>query len=302
MNKTSILQPHRDVMIREKHTMNEPRDDFTDEPPRREDGIVGQSPASAHGYANPVDVAGTPQQSRKNWLLYVVGACLGIALLAALMIGLVITGLAKARHAAERSQSAHNLKQMTLALNNVATNTVSGNIPPAYGQFPIGSDRSASFFEHLLPYIEQAGLYGRRNPEDSVKTYIAPVDPRNHGMDGTISYGSNATVLTGQPRFPNSFGGRSATIICIMERSGLDGAHKWSNQSNYLGAPGTPPPFPQIGVDPSAYLDGSPQGFVSAGCLVGLADGSVRLVTKTQTNGWNWACDPALTGPQPSNW
>jgi hypothetical protein len=285
--------------------MNESRDDITNEPPRREDGIAEQPAAPAHGYDYPVDVATVLQQRKKKRLLLFLGVGVGIAILG-LLTGQAITFVAKVHEAADRTQSMNNLKQMTIAMNNIASNTTTNDIPPAYGAFPVGSSQSRSFFTHLLPYIIPSVPYGFYDTNSQmsfpVQTYIAAADSRNPQTNSTISYCSNATVLNGHPRLPGSFNGRIATIICVMERSGLDGAHTWSNQNSYLGAPGTSPPFPQIGVDPAAYLDGSPQAFVSAGCLVGFGDASVRLVTKTQSNGWNWACDPALTGPTPSDW
>ena len=134
--------------------------------------------------------------------------------------------------------------------------------PPhaSYGEWPAGSGHSLSFFAAVWPYIVQWDTTGTRpppGPDYPFKMYMAPADSRNPGTDGTISYCSNATVLSGRPRLPSSFYGKTATTVCVMERSGMDGAHTWSGQNNYLGAPGAPPPFPQIGVQPSAYLDGS---------------------------------------------
>ena len=94
----------------------------------------------------------------------------------------------------------------------------------------------------------------------------------------------------------------AVNTICIMERSGLDGAHKWTNANNVLGAPGNPPPFPQIGVAPAAYADTSPQGFTSSGCVVGMGDGSARVITNMQQNAWKWACDPANKSQVPADW
>jgi hypothetical protein len=222
----------------------------------------------------------------------------------ALTCGLAVTKLNAARAEADTATSTNNLRQMVLAVNNVSCCTAAGVIPPAYGVFP-GVEGKASFFFHLLPYIEQFDLY--KEPKDAlVKTYVVPLDRRNKGKDATISYASNATLLginpNESPCLPASFGGRTSSIIVVMERSGLDGAHKWNNDKNYLGKPGTPPPFPQIGVEPAKYKDGSPQGFTEAGCKVGLGDGSVRTVGPKSPNGWKWACNPRDENKQPADW
>jgi hypothetical protein len=282
--------------------MNESRDDITNEPPRREDGFAEQSTTSTYDDDYLVDPAELLRQRKRQRKWLIEGCSVGITLLVALLAGLAITFVTKARQEAQSRQERYNTKLIVLAMNNVASNTSTGDIPPSYGEVPVGSGHTASFFEHLLPFIDESGLNFSQQRDVPIKTYIAPHDPRNKGKDGTISYCSNATLLNGQPRLPQSFNGRTSSTICVMERSGLDGAHKWSNQNNYLGAPGQPPPFPQVGVDPSAYLDGSPQGFWPTGCFVGMGDGSSRYVTTSESNCWNWACDPALTGSQPSNW
>jgi hypothetical protein len=282
--------------------MSESREDITDEPPRREHGITGQAPASSNGYTYALDLAPALEKKRKKRLLYILVGSVGGGLLLLLVVGLVVVGVAKVREAAERSQSMNNLKQIMLSMNSVASNTSTGEIPSAYGEWPIGSGQSQSFFTAIIPYIQSWGPNYFQTGYEPVATYNAPADTRNPRTDDTVSYCTNATVLSGRPRLPGSFFGRTSSTIVVMERSGMDGAHKRSNQNNYLGTPSAPPPFPQIGVQPSAYLDGSPQGFTSAGCHVGMGDASARVVTKSQSNCWNWTCDPTNSAPQPANW
>src|SRR5205807_797784 len=88
-----------------------------------------------------------------------------------------------------------------------------GCLPPANGRFPSQSGPDGSFFYHLLPFIEEKGLYD--NPADvPVKWYIAPGDPRNSGKDSTISYATNGVVFRAEEvRTPNSFYGRTFSII-----------------------------------------------------------------------------------------
>src|SRR5580658_9892506 len=73
----------------------------------------------------------------------------------AILIGLLIPAVQKVRESAQRTQSENNLKQIGLAVNNIASNDSTGDIPPAYGPWPAGGTVSQNFFESLLPYIEQ---------------------------------------------------------------------------------------------------------------------------------------------------
>ncbi len=184
-------------------------------------------------------------------------------------------------------------------------------LPPAgdafrqpFGPFPVsdalGQSRSSLACCHTS---SNNNLYTRNaiTPVDEpVKTYIAPCDPRNLGTNATISYCTNGTVLSCTPRYPTSFGGRTSSIICVMERSGMDGAHKWNNTNNVLGTPGNAPPFPQLSANPSTYKDGSPQGFYPSGsCIVGFADGHAKLIVAKDQALWNGLCDPAGSPPPP---
>jgi Protein of unknown function (DUF1559) len=284
--------------------MSEPSSDFTNGPKRGNDGSASQPPHPAYEYeCTPDDDLDRPaiaEPPRTLFSTVLVGLVVGALVM--LACGLLLPAVSRVRGPAMRLQSLNNLKQMGIALMNIAENTKTGSIPPAYGPFPPGQSQPASFFQHLLPYIEYNSMYS--TPTDApVKPYIAPADPFNPGTNSTISYCTNATLLSGQPCYPALFNGRSsASLICVMERSGLNGAHKWTNDNNSLGSPGAPPLFPQLDTAPATYLDGCPQGFSSSGCQVALGDGSARSVTKKQWKAWNWACDPADQSPAPADW
>ncbi|HZU37577.1 MAG TPA: DUF1559 domain-containing protein [Gemmataceae bacterium] len=69
----------------------------------------------------------------------------------ALLLGLLLPAIAKARGAANRTTSMNNLKQLMLACHNHHD---------AYTHFPAGNDKNNfSATAHVLPYMEQAGLY-----------------------------------------------------------------------------------------------------------------------------------------------
>jgi len=275
------------------------RSDFTDQP-RREGACEPRRPEP-------------PPKGNKTALIVVL-VLGGVVLLFGcplLALGLLFPAVAKVRSASERLQSQNNLHQIGIGMHTAALN-MGGPLPPSNGPYPAGSNQSGSFFYHLLPYVEQGNLYNSIPPGDVnarpveavVRTYVAPADKRNPGTNGTISYCTNGTVFMNSPHMPGSFQSHTpANVICVMERSGMDGAHKWNNTNNVLGSPDSPPPFPQLGADPPAYLEGSPHAFDGSVCSVLLGDGSVRVFGKGQQRAWAWGCDP--TDPQtnpPPDW
>jgi prepilin-type N-terminal cleavage/methylation domain-containing protein len=117
----------------------------------------------------------------------------------AVLIGLLLPAVQKAREAAYRAQSSNNLKQIALATHNCNDNY--GKLPPTIGSYPSGDpdsgkwhtgQRPAGFGSmqfFLLPYLEQDEVF-RRSYDQSwrftdaggfadpvIKQFISPLDP-----------------------------------------------------------------------------------------------------------------------------
>jgi prepilin-type N-terminal cleavage/methylation domain-containing protein len=223
----------------------------------------------------------------------------------AILIGLLLPAVQKVREAANRTQSQNNLKQIGLGLQTMA-GEYNGALPPSYGIFPTYNGAQGSLFCFLLPYIEQQNLYNQTFPgpgsvfpaaiPTEVKTYIDPLDPTvPKGTPGLTSYASNGLVFGANgASMPSSFVDGTSNTVITMERYAVNttATHYWSGVDTWV-LPTTTSSF-QIKPTQNAAVDGLPQGMSSGGLLVGLGDGSVRLVNPgVSALTWYYACNPA---------
>src|SRR2546421_2203935 len=78
----------------------------------------------------------------------------------AVLVGLLLPAVQKAREAAARTQCSNNLKQVGLALHN--HHDALHVFPPGYTTNPVTSDLDTApgwgWAAHLLPYLEQSNL------------------------------------------------------------------------------------------------------------------------------------------------
>jgi len=192
-----------------------------------------------------------------------------------ILVALLLPAIQAAREAARRSQASNNIKQIMLALHNY--HDTYGSFPPAVvtdakGK-PLYSGRVL-----LLPYMEQSALYASfdltqpwdspRNMPISQTSVIQFVDPGspNPGAGqtdflfvtgkGTIFEGDTATKLR------EITDGASNTIAIVeVKNSGI----RWAEPRD---------------IDFSQPIS-LPPGNHPGGNYAGLADGSVRFLSKT---------------------
>jgi hypothetical protein len=228
------------------------------------------------------------------------------------------------------AQSTNNLKQMGIALHNIAART-DGLQPNAVGNFPSTAGIYGTIFCQILPDIEEDKVYAKHRADFAktpssvaIKTFRAPADPSNPGDSALCSYACNAAVFGvaekdsqrppngGFARFPAMFNikGTSNTIIFfehfaqpVVDAGGTTVANYWYSPStalygNAFNQPTGSVKAPQFDLSykgPDPYPDNATaHGFVKDSLVVGLADGSARTLSKKVTEGggraWLWAC------------
>ncbi len=164
----------------------------------------------------------------------------------AILIGLLLPAVQKVREAAARMTSSNNLKQMSLSLHNVASNSSEGWLPPAYGMFPQGTGgwdtngNEGTVYFHLLPYIEQQNTFTAAATGSSghlgyqlqwagyprsIKTFVAPADSTNDTTKEISSYRTNLLAFSpppgsnswNGPRLPATFSDGTSNTVSFAE-------------------------------------------------------------------------------------
>jgi len=236
----------------------------------------------------------------------------------AILIGLLLPAVQKVREAAARTQSQNNLKQMGIAMHDIAS-TMNGQLPPYTGNYPnpnanwTQGGATGTWFYHILPYMEgdnlyKSGAWGNgywdyqavwssygRGP----KTYYAPLDSSFQTGANQISYAVSQLVFSSTgARLPATFQDGTSNTIIVTERFAVQ--QNWyqywwgtgQQTPSFYQQPWTNPPF-NPGPATNVPL-GSINAFSLGGMQVAMGDGSVRNVSTGVSNTTFYAaCTPA---------
>lgn len=146
-----------------------------------------------------------------------------IAILAVL-IGLLLPAVQKARAAALRIQSMNNLKQIALATQNFS-DTYDSNLPSINGMNNVTHKLEVTVLFSILPFLEQGNLYAAYTAQfarpgqtvvDSsyvLKPFLDSADPTLPSPpEGVSSYAASALVFAPRSRLAQLTDGTSNTI------------------------------------------------------------------------------------------
>jgi type II secretory pathway pseudopilin PulG len=241
------------------------------------------------------------------------------------MLGFLLAAVARVRSAAERTESQSKLRQLVIAIHSYAE-VQDGRVPPGPAAwFPkkglVASNGYGPCLFHLLPYIEQGPLYNSTLKKvgdtpiyasweaagKSVNLFMASNDPTLEKVSDRTSFLVNELALpeTGG-RLPASFpDGTSQTIFFAEGYSQASDtatfggrAITWKTERRWWDNPGWKPVAGAVLFQVAPPLDAAssvlPQGFTPAGIIVGMGDGSSRVVSpRCSATTFYAACTPA---------
>jgi type II secretory pathway pseudopilin PulG len=169
----------------------------------------------------------------------------------AILIGMLLPAVQKARESAARTESANHLHQMAIACQDLNDNygylpSQSGFFPGEKGSTTATPAQHGSTFYFLLPFIEQTSVYetttGHSYTSTAViPTYLAPLDPsllggnraaNSKGVNaGLISYEANGYI----------FGGDTVALSYFLTGKSTNGDTGDCNSATRARIPGSIP-------------------------------------------------------------
>ncbi len=179
----------------------------------------------------------------------------------AVLASLILPGVQAAREAARRITCLNNMKNIGLAVVNYSTTT--GEFPPLVGgidYYTVGAATDtaktavpAPWTVHLLPYLEEAGLYDRLMTESvtqvgadetykltstaipNVKAYVCPNDQTSSDAGG-FSFAANAGYIGSEVWDHTSTGHRIQT----RDNAGVPTRYQWKRYTTEADGDQTP--------------------------------------------------------------
>jgi prepilin-type N-terminal cleavage/methylation domain-containing protein len=148
----------------------------------------------------------------------------------AVLIGLLLPAVQKARESAARTKCESNMRQLGIAVN--MTNDIYGHLPSIYSTFG-GTTFNGTIQFHLLPFVEQEALHQEAVNAKSVSSavkkatvpvYLCPSDPSTQPSTafGVGNYQPNqdsfGRATGGSMRIPASFPDGTSNTILFGER------------------------------------------------------------------------------------
>lgn len=234
-----------------------------------------------------------PTQRSNNtlWIVLIVGAgCLLVmCLISGILLALLLPAVQQAREAARRTQSQNNLKQIGLAAHNF--HDTNGRFPPMTPDGTLDPDVTSpiSFNTSLLPYLNQAALYG------TIDKSIPWDDPTNKPVYSTV------VPAFISPQFPEMTDASGygvthyvpSTQIVAEDGGGIRMTEVTDGTSNTLLGGSIDntafPPWgnPQNGRDPASGFAGGANAFGgnAGGAAMLMMDGSVRFLSGSTAPG-----------------
>ncbi len=140
----------------------------------------------------------------------------------AMLVGLLLPAIQKARESAARTQCQNNLKQLGLAMN--AYHGVNNFFPPAFSRNPPQTQNNWGWSVFLLPYVEQQTLHEALTPDTvalssnattqrNVPVFLCPSDPTPVASAYVKGYARSNYVVSEQV----SDGGSQTSILTITD-------------------------------------------------------------------------------------
>lgn len=256
----------------------------------------------------------------KRRALSLIELLVAIAIVAVL-VGLLLAAIQKARYRAAVLKSEHALRQITLACH--AYDGDHGRLPGT--GLTLDANGEPCLFFDILPYLEESNVYREftvgpggavttpaapgTGPARVIAVYVSPADDslpdRTAGGLGCTSYTPNRGAFLSGASLGRSFPRGTSQTILFSERlmmcKGVPNPwYRMAPEFLVFGAAPMPSNFGPTVEGCSPERCSSPSAL---GIVVAMADGSVRFVNRpAATDNWVVGCDPEDTAPFSWTW